>query len=150
MQDTKELFESMELIKVAQLSVILLLNPLSNACGKGLAASVSAAAPLLVVVASVVRVEVGFVTVEVTVPAEDVFFELVDDPSSSLPSCLLRRSSTVASVQSRAPFGGGGDRSTRIGPDRARRSSAVAGSSASGTGGGASPCGGVSTICSGM
>lgn len=149
---------SMELMKVAQLSVMLPLNPLSKACGRGLVPVSSAAAMELddlvgasVAVVSLVE-DVLVKVVDFSVSLLEVFVSfLVEDvvasERSSPPTCRFRRSlTTLASLHSGCELGtGGGERSTRMGPDCARRvsSAAILGTACTGLDG-------VSTICSGM
>lgn len=139
-------------MNVAQLSVMLPLNPLSNGCGSGLVLVSSAAAIELedfvavdclvdVVLVKVVDSPASLLVVLVSFLVEEV---VASERSSSPPTCRFRRSSTMlASVQSSCELGfGGGERSTRIGPDCARRERSAAGSGAGRDG--------RSTICSGM
>jgi hypothetical protein len=107
-------FESIEFINVAQFAVILLLKPISKGVGNGYALAVVAAAarPLDVVVDA--RLEV------------DDDDEVTEDEEESLSSTLrrLRSSGRDARVQSAGL--GGGLRSTRSGPERARRDASSA------------------------
>jgi hypothetical protein len=109
----KVAFESIEFINCAQFAVILLLKPISKGVGNGYALAVVATTrPLDVVVDA--RLEV------------DDDDDVTEDEEESLSSTLrrLRSSGRDARVQSAGL--GGGLRSTRIGPERARRDASSA------------------------
>jgi hypothetical protein len=114
----KVAFESMDFINCAQFPVILLLKPISKGVGNGYALAVVATArPLDVVVDASLEVD------------DDV----TEDEEESLLSTLrrLRSSGREARVQSAGL--GGGLRSTRSGPERARRDASSADRRPSGT-----------------
>jgi len=98
----------------SQDSVILALKPLSNTCGRGVD-PVSAAAAILAVEEDCDDVELDLVSAFAVV---EVCLLVVVLAGSSSPICLFfKPSATVASVQSFACATGGGERSTRSGPD---------------------------------
>ena len=106
-------FESIDFINCAQFEVILLLKPISKGVGNGYALAVVATArPLDVVVDASLEVD-----------DDDA---VTEDEEESLSSTLrrLRSSGIDARVQSAGL--GGGLRSTRIGPERARRDASSA------------------------
>jgi hypothetical protein len=113
----KVAFESIEFINCAQFAVILLLKPISKGVGNGYALAVVATTrPLDVVVDA--RLEVD--------DDDDDDDDVTEDEEESLSSTLrrLRSSGRDARVQSAGL--GGGLRSTRIGPERARRDASSA------------------------
>jgi len=108
-------FESIDFINCAQFEVILLLKPISKGVGNGYALAVVATArPLDVVVDASLEVD------------DDDDDAVTEDEEESLSSTLrrLRSSGIDARVQSAGL--GGGLRSTRIGPERARRDASSA------------------------
>jgi hypothetical protein len=110
----KVVFESRECINCAQFAVILLLKPISKGVGNGYALAVVATARPLDVV------------VDASLEVDDDDDAVTEDEEESLSSTLrrLRSSGIDARVQSAGL--GGGLRSTRIGPERARRDASSA------------------------
>lgn len=95
--------------------VMLSLKPLSNTCGRGVD-PVSSAAAILAVDEELVDVDVDVVVPDVVVLVDCLIVE--DLTGSSPPTCLFFRSAaTVARIQSCACACGGGERSTKSGPD---------------------------------
>jgi hypothetical protein len=107
-------FESIDFINCAQFEVILLLKPISKGVGNGYALAVVATARPLDVV------------VDASLEVDDDDDAVTEDEEESLSSTLrrLRSSGIDARVQSAGL--GGGLRSTRIGPERARRDASSA------------------------